>query len=327
MEELKVDNQKIKIWFSDMWPNFDFHDNYFTIYLSQYFSIELNPNPDFLIHSIFSKNYLRYNCFKICLTGEDTRPNFSESDYHIGFDFNDNPNYLRWPLFLMNKYEPEYLLKQKDVETIIQRKSRFCSFVVSNSSAKERIDFFKKLSLYKKVDSGGRYMNNIGQPVVNKLNFLNESKFNIAFENASSPGYTTEKIFEAFLSNCVPIYWGNPRIEEDFNEKAFINIHKYKSVDEAIDFIKYVDTNDEVYKSILKEACFSDNKIPEQFQFKEFINFFTCIFEQSLQKKKVYKLSHKGMYWWYRIKGDIKNSKSKAAVLKTFVLGKNFYKK
>ena len=37
----------------------------------------------------------------------------------------------------------------------------------------------------------------------------------IAFENSSFPGYTTEKIFEPMLEGSIPIYWGNPRVDED----------------------------------------------------------------------------------------------------------------
>ena len=34
------------------------------------------------------------------------------------------------------------------------------------------IDFFHKLNEYKKVDSGGKYLNNIGKPVVDKMDFI-----------------------------------------------------------------------------------------------------------------------------------------------------------
>ncbi|QCR22169.1 glycosyltransferase [Pontibacter sp. SGAir0037] len=305
-----------------MWPNFDFQNNYFTIYLSQHFDIELNPKPDFLIHSVYSKNYLKFNCYKICITGEDTRPNFSESDFHIGFDYNDSPRYLRWPLFLMNKYSPDYLIEEKDVNLIFKKKQRFCSFVVSNSYANERINFFNKLSEYKRVDSGGKCLNNIGSPVVDKFEFISKSKFNIAFENYSSSGYTTEKIFDAFIANCIPIYWGNPCVEADFNEKAFINVHKYNSIDEVIAYIKYLDRNDDVYKSVLSEPAFLDNKVPEQFQLKKFVEFFAFIFEQSNQKKKVYKFAHKGIYLWYHIKAELNRYKAKLARFKNSLLSK-----
>jgi hypothetical protein len=283
----------IRIWFSDMWPNFDFEHNYFTWHLKQNFNIEINRKPDFLIHSIYTKNYLNYDCYRICCTGENTRPDFTKSDFQIGFDYIDNPFYLRWPLFLMNKNVPELLLKVKDIDSIIRQKKRFCSFVVSNDQAKERIDLFKNLSAYKRVDSGGKYLNNIGSPVADKLEFLKESKFNIAYENSSYPGYSTEKIFEAFLTYNIPVYWGNFVINKDFNEKAFINTHNFKTIQDLVEFIKYIDEDESAYRSMLKESCFVNNEIPVQFQVSHFIEFFDYIFGQAGRKKPVSKFTNR----------------------------------
>ena len=44
------------------------------------------------------------------------------------------------------------------------------------------------LQAYKRVDLGGRWMNNVGGPVADKAAFQSRCKFAIAFENASSPG-------------------------------------------------------------------------------------------------------------------------------------------
>lgn len=294
-------NKPIKIWFADMWKGFDFQDNYFTIYLSRHFNIELNPRPDFLIHSVYSKNYLSYNCYRICISGENTRPDFARSDFHIGFDNIESNAYLRWPLFLINRYMPEFLLKEKNINTLFAQKKRFCSFVVSNAESKQRIEFFKKLTEFKKVDSGGKFLNNIGGPVLDKLEFLKESKFNIAFENVSFPGYTSEKIFDAFLANSIPIYWGNPVVGSDFNERAFINVHNFKSTDDLIQYIIWLDENDEAYKEMLQESAFIGNEIPKQFKLEKFIAFFDYIFNDIEKKKKVYQFSNKIEYVVFKI--------------------------
>ena len=64
---------------------------------------------------------------------------------------------------------------------------------------------FEALSWYQQVSSGGRYKNNIGGPVDDKLKFQRKHKFVIAFENTATPGYTTEKIIGAFAAGAVPI--------------------------------------------------------------------------------------------------------------------------
>jgi hypothetical protein len=42
----------------------------------------------------------------------------------------------------------------------------------------------------------------------NKLLYLRQYYFNICPENSNSPGYVTEKLFEALYSGCIPIYTG-----------------------------------------------------------------------------------------------------------------------
>ena len=72
-------------------------------------------------------------------------------------------------------------------------------------------------------------LNNVGGPVADKLAFISEYKFVIAFENSSYPGYTTEKILDPFLVCSIPVYWGNPLIENDFNKMAFLNYFDFDS--------------------------------------------------------------------------------------------------
>jgi alpha(1,3/1,4) fucosyltransferase len=91
-------------------------------------------------------------------------------------------------------------------------KRNFCNFVASNGNCPERNQFVEKLSKYKKVDCGGKWMNNIGYNVSDKRKFQSTYKFSIAFENdAYRKGYEwyiTEKIMEPMTVNSIPIYKG-----------------------------------------------------------------------------------------------------------------------
>jgi hypothetical protein len=49
-----------------------------------------------------------------------------------------------------------------------------------------------------------RYM---GAPV-NKLETLSSYTFNVCFENSDHPGYVTEKLIDAIVAGCVPLYRG-----------------------------------------------------------------------------------------------------------------------
>ena len=130
---------------------------------------------------------------------------------------------------------------------------KFCNYVISNAvSGCERGIMIEKLSEYKELASGGRYHNNVGGPVADKIDFAIGYKFSLAFENSGARGYTTEKIMEAFASETVPIYWGNPDIAKEFDPGSFINCHDFDSFDEAVEFIKKVDSDDELYLEMVK---------------------------------------------------------------------------
>ena len=270
-----------------MWHGFDQKNNMFATSLARRFNIEICNKPEFLIHSIYGKKYLKYDCCRICFTGDNTRPDFKHNDYNIGFDLIDDNRYLRWPIFLAYGVKPSVLTNSKDPEILFPQKDRFCTFVVSNKYALDRINFFNSLNAYKKVDSGGGYLNNVGGPVAHKRAFLKAGKFTIAFENSSYPGYTTEKIFEAFLSNTVPIYWGNPKIAEDFNPRSFINVHDFQSFKEVIEYVMFLDQDDKAYKQILGAPPFIDNMLPAKFNDEIYYTFFKDIFSSSSTKKSL----------------------------------------
>jgi hypothetical protein len=252
----------LKINFCDFWVHFNKYDNYFTKLLSKYFKFEISNNPDFIIYSCYGVEFLKYDCYKVFYNGENLRINWNACDFAFGFDYIDNHRYFRLPNWIWYA-EPSELLKLDNSSNQISKKNGFCSFVVSNSQAQKRIKFFHKLSKYKKVDSGGRFLNNIGGQVSDKLKFISQYKFNIAFENSSYPGYTTEKLFEPLLVNTIPIYWGNPLVNRDFNEKAFINSNDFDNEDELIEKIIELDINDDLYNNMLNECAFYGNKLPD----------------------------------------------------------------
>ena len=135
--------------------------------------------------------------------------------------------------------------------------------MVSNGEGNPiRRQLFDALSRYKQVESGGRWMNNMGSPVQDKIVFESNHKFSIACENSSHPGYTTEKIVEAFAARTIPIYWGDPEVCRVFNPKAFINVMDYPSVDAVVQRVKELDEDDETYIAMLQEPALHN---PEEY--------------------------------------------------------------
>ena len=132
---------------------------------------------------------------------------------------------------------------------------------------------------------GGKYNNNIGGAVNNKRVFLTSYKFSIAMENSEGNGYISEKIVDSFLAGNIPIYYGDYMIDEYINPKSFILIKGEKDMLEKIEYIKKIDNDDYLYKSILKEKILLDDDIQKKNQ-KELKEFLYHIFEQDKSKAK-----------------------------------------
>jgi len=256
--------KKIKIDFSDFWGGFDKTNNYFYNLLKEEFDIDISSNPDYLFFSIFGNSHQNYKCIKIFYTGENIAPPLGYCQYSFSFDYlNDVRNY-RLPHYLL--YDGYYELARPKIIDDSLANRKFCNFVASNGNCQERNNFVMQLSKYKKVDSGGRWMNNIGYAVPDKRKFQSEYKFSIAFENNAYrpqyPGYTTEKIMEPMTVNSIPLYWGNPLIDKEFNTKSFVSFYDHGYFDQMIEYIIELDNNIDKYLEMLKTPWFIDNIIP-----------------------------------------------------------------
>lgn len=248
-----------KIKFVDFWQGFRSMENNFTQLLKKFnykFKV-VWKDPDILIYSCFGTNHKNPNynrCHKVFYTGENYRAQ-PDADLNLTFDNTSQYNNIRFPLWLLYTH-----ILDKKLELTKKNSPKFCCFVYSNP-VQNRIDFFHQLTKYKQVDSGGRLLNNVNQELsfdkLSKLNFQTDYKFCIAFENGCHPGYTTEKILEAYASNCIPIYYGSETITDDFNPETFINGHDFDSTDELIQYVKKVDNNDSLYQSFMNKPIFS----------------------------------------------------------------------
>ena len=136
---------------------------------------------------------------------------------------------------------------------------------------------------------GGKFNNNIGGSVKNKIEFLSSYKFSIAMENSEGEGYTSEKLIQSYFSGTIPIYYGNYLIDEIFNPKSYILIKNEKDMIKKIEYIKRIDNNNALYKKFLKENIFSVTNIKKNFEEQKL--FLWNIFEQ--EKAKAFRRENK----------------------------------
>lgn len=245
-------------------------------------------NCDIIICSWFNNNKDTYPDKKKIILG---------FEYFGGDQFINHPNNYYFGSYAASNYSNCYnmglyflyrgfsLYRQLSVPRILKSKKKFCLCIISNENASFRKDFIQKLMEYKKVDCYGKLFKNISNEVIettswynpNILDIINDYKFMICMENSHIPNYWTEKIINGFLGNTIPIYWGDPNIENVFNPLSFININNL-GMDIGIEMIKYLDNNLDAYYTMLGRKPITNNKYDKYYHENYYIDYMNNIF-------------------------------------------------
>jgi GR25 family glycosyltransferase involved in LPS biosynthesis len=280
---VEVKQKVLKVVFTDMWDDFNPTYNMFTVMMNEAgrhlenpvkaegYTLEMlkGEKPDLVIFGPFGQQWytVEESVPKVHFTGENSKIISHDSvKLNIGFqhaDFMDQ-QYLRLPLWMLEidwfGVDKEKIANPKPLPIDrctkiytedIPRKTKFCSFVVTNPCNPVRNNSFMWLSQYKHVDSAGRLFNNVGDAIfaglgggggeLKKFEFLQNYKFCLAYENSSSQGYTTEKYLHAKAAGCIPIYWGDPKFERDFDIDGCIDARRFSTPEELIEAVRKID--------------------------------------------------------------------------------------
>ena len=210
-------------------------------------------------------------------------PDLNLADYAIGhYHINYLDRYFKYNVFFWTNFN-EIDQKRKEILGNPIRK-KFCGAVISNCSAIFRLDFIHQLNKYKKVDMGGKCQNNINESVIDKVAFLSGYKFSIAIENSDGDGYLSEKIVDSFLAGTIPIYYGDYLLDEFINPKSFILIKGEQDIEKKIEYIKKIDEDDDLYRSIIMEKPIIDDNFANKIDEMEIKSFLKHIFKQDKNK-------------------------------------------
>jgi len=261
---------EVRVAFMELWAEFQPKYNFFIYLLSWYVSqsnvkvILDQEHPDVVFFGSERGNSLnaqvesRYpGVPKVFFAAENERAK-SNAFLNIGFDYNSDPNYIRLPLWnlYMNWFgaDPEKIVNPKPVplsvclevdKDMVAKKKQFCAFVASNPQNPNRNATFHGLNAWKPVVSAGRLFCNRSQgPLAGgpgggggehiKVEFYKDFQFVITFENDTHPGYTTEKIFHAKVAGAIPIYWGDPHVDRDFDSRGFLNMNQATGISDVV---------------------------------------------------------------------------------------------
>lgn len=169
---------------------------------------------------------------------------------------------LYFPFMLWYGSIPERIYYKND------NREKFLVYIASNCVKKRE----KLFALIKKLNHHVEALGICSNPNKIRLsggyNDLNhiyaKYKFGFAMENHQVPGYITEKIINVFRGGAIPIYWGDTdTVNKYFNSKAFINIEKFKNLEQAARYI--VNLTEAEIKTMQNQPIFKDEKIPEIF--------------------------------------------------------------
>jgi hypothetical protein len=273
---LKINTKQVKVsdnfYVTNFWHSNDYKNLWFYQFLKHRNLLVEDITYNFI--SVFGdKPKLNKQHINIFFCGENTElkiarkyKNYFINDVEIslGFNYINHPKYLRFPLWILYIVPPtiEYnelvLLFNNYKNHLNQNRKIQYSLIASHDNNGVRKQIINTIeSYYCKVVCPGKFNNNSSELKLkyddNKIKFLNDVKFNICPENSNCEGYVTEKLFEAIIAGCIPIYWGannnpEPEILHHENIVFFDNKNREKLISKIKEFNE---TN--IKKQILKD--------------------------------------------------------------------------
>jgi hypothetical protein len=252
--------------FCDFWPTFSRRESMLHR-AARALGVRITPDPNeasVLIHSDFGTRHREFAGRRIYFSGENVLPDFSTCDFALTSALIDHERHHRLPFWAFACDDPRQLIRPAATELrgTPWRQRGFCSFVASNPRAPERNAFLRILHRRRPVSSGGRAFNTTGRPVGDKLSFLASHRFTICFENTSSPGYTTEKLIDAFTAGTIPIYWGNEAVGLEFNRAAMLHAADFPSLNALADHVVAMSDDESACLQLLSAPFLRDNVLP-----------------------------------------------------------------
>lgn len=287
---------RVRVAFRDIWPGFSLRSllaahPYLRL---KYDLVECRRRPDVHFVGVHGAHGPIRDAAKIPLpgdgrpvvfyTGERVSPGPGRFDWSISYDESSARNlYLPGWVRALNRLglTPWSLIRRTARRPEPAHPRRPCAYVFRNRVPR-REAFFDRLARRMEIVSPSVSRNNhppIGRVHADKLAFLRRFRFDVAFENEPFPGFLTEKIADAFIAGCVPIYRGDPHVERTFSLAAFIHVRGESDYEEAVERILAIDGDPARLEAVRNEAPLVDNRLPDYATNDYAMAFFERIFD------------------------------------------------
>ncbi len=238
-------------------------DRFLDLLQARYQLLRDNENPDYVIAKRKNFPLAHFLCARLWYSNnEGTCGDGAEFvDGQIGYERRPHPHHVylaEWMLVhgWQNVRQPVH-----NMDALVRAKRHFCAFI-HDSAWPFRSELYEHFARHRRLDSLGDALRNAPRPsglaarytkwdLATLPAIYRRYKFVLAFENASYPGYTSEKIFCALLGRAVPVYWGDPGIAEFINPACFINAHDFATPQALVAHVMKVDADDALYRRYL----------------------------------------------------------------------------
>jgi hypothetical protein len=306
---------QIRIAFANFWPGFT-PDNFksFFPYVYDKYDLVASTSPEVVFYSVFAPHWRPHgdptdqnnlprirsgNYLRVFMTGENMEPVMEQCEFAMSFSaLIAHSNHLRLPLWVYENrgwgYPPARLVKDPDTdwEKVAREKTRFCNFVYLHP-VRFRDATFAAFEAYKHVDSGGRHLNNMDgwavpiapNRLAGKIEFFRRYKFTLAIENSIWPGYETEKLVDPIYAGSIPIYVGNPLASAVYDPASYIDLTRFASLAQMLEFVREVDNDRNLYLKMLAAPFYRGNTIPDCARDDNILAFFERIFQAALARR------------------------------------------
>ena len=189
-------------------------------------------------------------------------------DMGLGFDSFESDRYIRFPLWLTYMFAPDssdddIRVKCEQINhPAIRLKTKFSSLISRADWNGVRKEMYDSISKINSVDCPSVFMHNDDSLRENfnnnKNEYLRQYKFNICPENSKAYGYVTEKLYEAVLSGCIPIYWGSDTVDI-LNPNAIIFWTKGAENKDSLELIKNINSSEVLFEEFASQPRLLSN--------------------------------------------------------------------
>jgi hypothetical protein len=165
-------------------------------------------------------------------------------------------------------------------------RGKMCIYVARNARSHRNILFRKLKKLDDTCEALGKCENTQNGKVVegdfnNLIGTYKNYRFALVLENENLKGYVTEKIVNAFVAGCIPIYWGSDGfVKQIFNPNAYIDLTNlfggFPQYDDTMfdyhmemvaKYINGIDKDRVKFYKLTNEPVFKNNVVPDYFNY------------------------------------------------------------